>query len=87
METKPVNSQQSTLSSKDSQRIVRRYYQYLKLEKGFSPNTVEAYMRDLDKFLILNSWGEPYADKGFVYITVDEFERSFLNGAVLVGAV
>ena len=42
---------------------------------------------NLDKFLILNSWGEPYADKGFVYITNDEFERSFISGAVLVGAV
>ena len=30
---------------------MRRYYQYLKLEKGSSPNTVDAYMRDLDKFL------------------------------------
>lgn len=28
----------------------RRYYQYLKLEKGFSPNTVEAYMRDVERF-------------------------------------
>ena len=33
------------------QRLVRRYYQYLKLEKGHSPNTIDAYMRDLDKFL------------------------------------
>lgn len=33
------------------QRLVRRYYQYLKLEKGHSLNTIDAYMRDLDKFL------------------------------------
>ena len=68
METKPVNSQQSTLSSKDSQRIVRRYYQYLKLEKGFSPNTVEAYMRDLDKFLIF------IKDEGkdFLHVQLDD---------------
>lgn len=33
-------------------RLLRRYYQYLKLEKGFSPNTIDAYQRDLDKFLI-----------------------------------
>ncbi|NLV52060.1 MAG: tyrosine recombinase XerD [Bacteroidales bacterium] len=34
----------------NNQRLIRRYYQYLKLEKGCSPNTVDAYMRDLDKF-------------------------------------
>lgn len=34
------------------QRLQRRYYQYLKLEKSFSPNTIDAYQRDLDKFLI-----------------------------------
>lgn len=33
------------------QKLRRRYYQYLKLEKGFSDNTIEAYMCDLDKFL------------------------------------
>lgn len=33
------------------QHLVRRYYQYLKLEKGHSLNTIDAYMRDLDKFL------------------------------------
>ena len=37
--------------SQQQQRLVRRYYQYLKLEKGCSPHTVDAYMRDLDKFL------------------------------------
>lgn len=37
--------------SQQLQRLVRRYYQYLKLEKGCSPNTVDAYMRDLNKFL------------------------------------
>jgi site-specific recombinase XerD len=30
----------------DLSRLLRRYYQYLKLEKGFSDNTVAAYMRD-----------------------------------------
>ena len=37
--------------SQQLQRLIRRYYQYLKLEKGCSPNTIDAYMRDLDKFL------------------------------------
>ena len=30
---------------------LKKYHQYLKLEKGFSDNTVEAYERDVDKFL------------------------------------
>lgn len=33
------------------QSLVRQYYTYLKLEKSFSPNTVDAYMRDLEKLL------------------------------------
>ncbi|MBO4430717.1 MAG: tyrosine recombinase XerD [Bacteroidaceae bacterium] len=39
------------MEEKQQQRLIRRYYQYLKLEKGCSPNTIDAYMRDLDKFL------------------------------------
>ncbi|MBQ8710598.1 MAG: tyrosine recombinase XerD [Bacteroidaceae bacterium] len=39
------------MEEKQQQRLIRRYYQYLKLEKGSSPNTIDAYMRDLDKFL------------------------------------
>ncbi len=34
----------------DWQRTIRRYLQYLKLEKNFSPNTCDAYMRDLKKY-------------------------------------
>ena len=41
----------SESSSKTLDRILRRYNQYLKLEKSFSGNTLDAYMRDLDKFL------------------------------------
>ncbi len=40
------------MDAKELQRLVRRYHQYLKLEKASSGNTVDAYMRDLDKFLI-----------------------------------
>ena len=40
------------MDDKEQEKLLRRYYQYLKLEKNFSPNTIEAYMRDLDKFLI-----------------------------------
>ena len=39
------------MDTKKQQQIVRRYYQYLKLEKASSDNTLDAYMRDLDKFL------------------------------------
>ena len=29
--------------------IIRKYQQYLKLEKSLSPNTLDAYLTDLDK--------------------------------------
>lgn len=31
------------------ENIIKRYYQYLKLEKSLSPNTLDAYMTDLEK--------------------------------------
>lgn len=34
---------------KSYDNVTERYRRYLKLERGFSPNTVDAYMRDLDK--------------------------------------
>lgn len=39
------------MNTKEQERLVRRYYQYLKLEKASSLNTVKAYMLDLDKFM------------------------------------
>ena len=38
-------------TDKLSNDIVSRYRRYLKLEKGHSANTLDAYMRDLDKLL------------------------------------
>ena len=38
-------------TDKNSNDIVSRYRRYLKLEKGHSSNTLDAYMRDLDKLL------------------------------------
>ena len=35
----------------DRAKTLRRYHQYLKLEKGFSDNTCDAYERDVQKFL------------------------------------
>lgn len=40
-----------------SNPLFRRYFQYLKLEKGLSENTVEAYMADLQKLLDFLSAG------------------------------
>lgn len=39
------------MDNKELERLRRRYYQYLKLEKGFSDNTIDAYMRDVQKWL------------------------------------
>lgn len=35
----------------DSAKVLKRYWQYLKLEKGLSKNTIEAYQSDLDKLI------------------------------------
>ena len=39
-------------SKETSSNLIRKYLRYLKLEKGYSPNTLEAYIRDVDKLLI-----------------------------------
>lgn len=41
----------ASIEKKELQRLLRRYHQYLKLEKGFSLNTIDAYERDLWKYL------------------------------------
>ena len=41
------------MANKSETNIILRYVRYLKLERNFSPNTIEAYQRDLGK---LTSW-------------------------------
>ena len=38
-------------SKKSAANIVRAYQRYLKLQRGYSPNTLDAYVRDLQKLL------------------------------------
>jgi len=44
-----MNDQEITKQKEHEDLIVRKYQQYLKLEKGLSSNTFDAYMFDLDK--------------------------------------
>ena len=39
-------------SKKTPTNIVRAYQRYLKLQRGYSPNTLDAYVRDLQKLLV-----------------------------------
>ncbi|MBQ7423696.1 MAG: tyrosine recombinase XerD [Prevotella sp.] len=38
-------------SKKIDAKVIKAYQRYLKLEKNFTPNTIEAYMRDVEKLL------------------------------------
>ena len=49
----------------EEDRIIRRYSQYLKLERNFTGNTIDAYMRDLDKFFCF------IKDTGKDFLTVE----------------
>lgn len=44
-------SEQPTTSQRQGPGVVARYRRYLRLQRNYSPNTLEAYMRDLDKLL------------------------------------
>ena len=50
--------------------ILRRYQQYLRLERGFSDNTLTAYQKDLDKLLtFLDAEGIDYRQ-----VTTDQLQ-------------
>ena len=59
------------LPGKDYAPLMRRYYQYLKLERGFSPNTIEAYARDLQKFVAFMD----SAGRDFMAPTLQDFQQ------------
>ena len=63
-EEKSTNKEKQTL-------IIRKYRQYLKLEKSLSPNTQDAYLRDLEKLLHFLD-GE---NKSFLDTTLDDLHR------------
>ena len=48
---KDMKTEEKAVEKADGKQIVRKYQQYLKLEKGFSPNTLDAYLTDLQKLL------------------------------------
>ena len=40
------------MEKKDRKDALRQYQRYLKLQKGFTPNTLDAYLRDVQKLLL-----------------------------------
>lgn len=40
------------MEKKDRKDALRQYQRYLKLQKGFTPNTLDAYLRDVHKLLL-----------------------------------
>ncbi len=64
--------------SVDVKKMLEKYHIYLKLEKGFSDNTLDAYERDLDKFLgFLDSGGVHPVDVGLEHL--HQFSASLID--------
>ena len=64
-------SYQFTNTGAVSPQILRRYMQYLRLERSYTGNTMDAYVRDLQKLL------NYYADTGidFRHVTLEQLDR------------
>lgn len=46
-----MNIEKKTVNKEELSIIIKKYQQYLRIEKSLSHNTLDAYMRDLDKLL------------------------------------
>lgn len=75
-----MKSGENSPDKEKQQRIIKRYDQYLKLEKGLSSNTIDAYRMDLDKLLHFLDGG----GIGVLNVTSDDLER-FVAGLHDIG--
>lgn len=66
-----MKSEEKTTNKEKQALIIRKYQQYLKLEKSLSPNTLDAYETDLEKLLRFLE-GEK---KGVLDVTLDDLQR------------
>lgn len=75
-----MKSEEKTTNKEKQALIIRKYQQYLKLEKSLSPNTLDAYQTDLEKLLRFLE-GEK---KGVLDVTLDDLQR-FASGLHDIG--
>lgn len=59
------------MEKKERKDALRQYQRYLKLQKGFTANTLDAYLRDVQKLLVYLK-GE---QKGPLEVTIDDLEH------------
>ena len=86
-----VEKEKSEANKEKRAVIIRKYHQYLKLEKALSPNTVDAYQTDLQKLLHFLEGENIYSDttpddlQAFCLRTPRHRHPSPLAGTHLVG--